>query len=82
MPTINNVKVDSDRYMQVATASRANYDETQGTITLFDNVNIITPLVQNSTYFIDSKDIGNSPVKTLYQGLGAPPQGNPIFIVP
>lgn len=82
MHTITNVKVDSDRHIQVATASRANYDQNLGTITLLDAVNIIVPLVQNSQYFIDSKDLANnSPVKTSYQGLGAPPNNNHIFLV-
>jgi len=79
MPTIKNVKIDTEKtHEQAAYAAQANYDTANATITLFDGVVIYQPLVVNNDYIVDSKDI-HDPAKVKYTGTN--PAGDPIFLV-
>jgi hypothetical protein len=79
MPTITNVKVDTEKtHEQAAYAAQANYDTAHATITLVDGVVIYQSLVVNNDYIINSKDV-HDPAKVKYTGTN--PAGNPIFLV-
>jgi hypothetical protein len=79
MPIIQNVNVSDSRTSQkVAYAAQANYDTTYATITLIDGVVIYNPLVLNTIYVIDSKQLAQ-PVDGRYTGTNG--AGNPVFLI-
>jgi hypothetical protein len=79
MPIMQNVNVSDSRTSQKAAyAAQANYDTAHGTITLIDGVVIYTPLVLNTIYLIDSKQI-TDPVDGRYTGTSG--VGNPVFLI-
>jgi hypothetical protein len=79
MPTIVNVKVEDSDGTQIAYGAQADWDQAQGTITLWDGIND-NGLTQGGNYTIDSKDLTDT-VAVSYAGPDHNNNNNPIFVI-
>jgi hypothetical protein len=69
-----NVELNGDK---VAYAAQSDWDEANGTITLYDGVNDYG-LVLNTDYVLDSKEL-TDPVSVKYTGPNV--GGDPVFLI-